>query len=127
MQKRNKIIYWVATVWLSLGMASGGVFQLMKMEDAVKSFTHLGYPLYLLTILGIWKLLAVVAILIPKFPLMKEWAYAGMFFAMTGAMASHIVMGDQFSEVFPSVLTLVLVTISWYFRPADRKLISTNQ
>jgi uncharacterized membrane protein YphA (DoxX/SURF4 family) len=109
-----------------LGLASGGVFQLMKMEDAVKSFAHLGYPTYLLTILGVWKLLGVVAILIPKFPLVKEWAYAGIFFVMTGAMISHIVMGDKFTEIFPSVLTLVLVIVSWYFRPADRKLSPNN-
>jgi uncharacterized membrane protein YphA (DoxX/SURF4 family) len=126
MSKRNKIIYWIATIWLSLGLASGGVFQLMKMEDAVKSFAHLGYPTYLLTILGVWKLLGVVAILIPKFPLVKEWAYAGIFFVMTGAMISHIVMGDKFTEIFPSVLTLVLVIVSWYFRPADRKLSPNN-
>jgi uncharacterized membrane protein YphA (DoxX/SURF4 family) len=126
MSKRNRIIYWIATIWLSLGLASGGVFQLMKMEDAVKSFAHLGYPAYLLTILGIWKLLGVVAILIPKFPLVKEWAYAGMFFVITGAMISHIVMGDKFAEIFPSVLTMVLVIVSWYFRPADRKLSPNN-
>lgn len=122
MTKRNKIIYWVATVWLALGLVSGGIFQLMKMEDAIKSFTHLGYPLYFLTILGIWKLLGALAILVPKFPLVKEWAYAGIFFTMTGAMISHIVMGDNFSEIFPSMLTLLLVIVSWYFRPEDRKL-----
>jgi uncharacterized membrane protein YphA (DoxX/SURF4 family) len=126
MSKRNKIIYWVATIWLALGILSGGIFQLMKMEDAVKSFTHLGYPLYLLTILGIWKILGAIAILAPKFPLVKEWAYAGMFFVMTGAMISHIVMGDKFTEIFPSVLTMVLVIVSWYFRPADRKLSPNN-
>jgi uncharacterized membrane protein YphA (DoxX/SURF4 family) len=126
MSKRNKIIYWVATIWLALGILSGGIFQLMKMDEAVKSFTHLGYPLYLLTILGIWKILGAIAILAPKFPLVKEWAYAGIFFVMTGAMISHIVMGDKFTEIFPSVLTLVLVIVSWYFRPADRKLSPNN-
>jgi uncharacterized membrane protein YphA (DoxX/SURF4 family) len=126
MSKRNKIIYWVATIWLALGILSGGIFQLMKMDEAVKSFTHLGYPLYLLTILGIWKILGAIAILAPKFPLVKEWAYAGMFFVMTGAMISHIVMGDKFAEIFPSVLTMVLVIVSWYFRPADRKLSPNN-
>jgi len=82
----------------------------------------LGYPLYLLTILGIWKILGVIAVLIPKFSLLKEWAYAGFFFAMTGAMISHIIMGDSFGEIFPSVLSLVLVIVSWYFRPSDRKI-----
>lgn len=127
MTKRNKIIYWIATIWLSLGLLSGGIFQLLRMEDAVKNFTHLGYPLYLLSILGVWKILAVIAVLIPKFPLVKEWAYAGVFFTMTGALISHVVMGDAFAETFPSVLTLIIAIVSWYFRPADRKIISTNQ
>lgn len=124
MTKRNKIIYWVVTIWLSFGMLSGAIFQLLKMEDAVKSFTHLGYPLYFLTILGMWKILGVVAVLIPKSPILKEWAYAGFFFAMSGAIISHVSMGDTFGEVFPSALTLVLVIASWYFRPADRKISS---
>lgn len=127
MEKRNKIIYWIATIWLSLGMLSGGIFQLMRMEDAVKSFTHLGYPMYFLTILGVWKILGVVAVLIPKFPILKEWAYAGFFFAMTGAMISHITMGDRFEEIFPSILSLVLVIVSWYFRPQDRKVQNHNK
>lgn len=121
MTKLNKIIYWVATIWLSFGMISGGIFQLIKHEDAVKSFKSLGYPLHLLTILGVWKLLGVIAILVPKYPLVKEWAYAGFFFAMTGAMTSHIINRDPFSETFPSMLSLVLVIVSWYFRPAERK------
>jgi hypothetical protein len=126
MTKRNKIIYWVATIWLSFGMFSGAIFQLLRMEDAVKSFTHLGYPLYLLSLLGVWKILGVVAVLLPKFALLKEWAYAGFFFAMSGAIISHIVMGDAFAEIFPSFFTLILVVVSWYFRPADRKNISIN-
>ena len=126
MTKRNKIIYWIATVWLSLGLLSGGIFQLLQMDDAVKNFTHLGYPLYLLSILGIWKILAVIAVLIPKFPLVKEWAYAGVFFTMTGALISHLVMGDTLAETFPSVLTLIIAIVSWHFRPANRKIISTN-
>lgn len=124
MTKRNKIIYWISTIWLSFGMVSGGIFQLLKMDDAVKSFTHLGYPMYLLSILGLWKLLGVVAILIPKFLLLKEWAYAGFFFAMTGATASHLIMGDPWNELFPSLLSLMLVVVSWHFRPEDRRMSS---
>jgi hypothetical protein len=127
MTKRNKIIYWVATIWLSLGMLSGAIFQLLRMEDAVKSFTHLGYPLYLLTILGVWKILGVIAVLVPKLPLLKEWAYAGFFFAMSGAIISHITMGDAIAEILPSLLTLFLVVVSWYFKPMDRRMIKANQ
>jgi len=80
MAKRNKIIYWIATAWLALGMLSTGAVQLFKAKDGqggADMLTHLGYPIYLLTLLGTWKILGVVAVLIPKFPLLKEWAYAG--------------------------------------------------
>jgi hypothetical protein len=84
--KRNKIIYWIATSWLSLGMISTGIVQFIKLKEEADLFNHLGYPLYFLTILAIWKFLGVIAVLAPKFPLLKEWAYAGFFFAMTGAI-----------------------------------------
>ena len=77
MTKRNKIIYWISTIRLALGMLSTGAVELFKLKADVDQITHLGYPIYLLTILGIWKLLGVVAVLIPEFPLLKEWAYAG--------------------------------------------------
>jgi hypothetical protein len=84
---------------------------------------HLGYPIYFLTILGIWKLLGVVALLSPKFPLLKEWAYAGFFFTLSGAAISHIAMGDSPSEWTISLFLLIMTITSWYFRPADRRLI----
>lgn len=123
MTKRNKIIYWVATGWLALGMLSTGIVQLLKMKQEVDLFTHLGYPLYFLTMLAIWKFLGVVAILIPKLPVLKEWAYAGFFFAMTGAVISHIVCGDAAKEFFGPLLLLVLTIVSWYYRPAGRKTV----
>jgi len=89
--------------------------------------THLGYPAYLLTILGVWKILGVVAVLIPKFPVLKEWAYAGFFFAMSGAVISHIVLGDSVKEISPPLLLLILTVVSWYFRPENRKIISVDQ
>ncbi|WP_423148399.1 DoxX family protein [Rubrolithibacter danxiaensis] len=126
MKKRNKIIYWIATLWLALGMLSTGIVQLLKLKEETAMMSHLGYPLYFLTILGIWKILGVVAILIPKFPLLKEWTYAGFFFAMSGAVFSHLALGDGAKEFFGPVLLLVLTMLSWYFRPADRKIILNN-
>ena len=126
MTKRNKIIYWISTLWLALGMASTGVVQLSKSQTEVDSITHLGYPAYLLTILGIWKILGVIAVLIPKFPLLKEWAYAGFFFAMTGATFSRIASGDSINAMFPSLLLLVLAIVSWYYRPVSRKVVPAN-
>ena len=123
MSKRNKIIYWVATLWLSLGMASTGIVQLIKMEEEVEMFSHLGYPVYLLSLLGTWKILGVVAVLVPKFPVLKEWAYAGFFFAMSGAVVSHLANGDEIITLFGPVLLIVLTMVSWYFRPASRKAV----
>jgi hypothetical protein len=126
MTKRNKIIYWIATGWLALGMVSTAIVQLLKTKEGqggLDSVTHLGYPAYILTILGVWKILGVVTVLVPKFPLLKEWAYAGFFFVMTGAMFSHAASGDSLSAIFPSLLLLVLTIVSWYFRPAERKII----
>jgi uncharacterized membrane protein YphA (DoxX/SURF4 family) len=131
MKKRNppagragKIIYWIATIWLSLGMLSSGIVQLLHLKEENEYILNLGYPVYFLTILGIWKILGVIALLIPRFPLLKEWVYAGFFFAMSGAIYSHIAMGNSMSEIFPPLLLLILTVISWYFRPGDRKIIS---
>ena len=121
MNKRNKIIYWIVTAFLSLGMLAGGVQQTLQIGGYNEIVKQLGYPQYLLSILGVWKILGVIAILLPKFPLLKEWAYAGFFFAMSGAAISHFVMGQSFAEAFPSLILLLCTVLSWYFRPADRK------
>ncbi|GAA4310720.1 DoxX family protein [Mucilaginibacter gynuensis] len=127
MAKRNNIIYWIATVWLSLGMLSTGIVQLIKMEKEVEMMRHLGYPSYFLTIIGVWKILGLIAVLVPKFPLLKEWTYAGFFFAMSGAVFSHLASGDSAKELFGPVLLLILTLVSWYFRPANRRITSSNQ
>ena len=129
MKKRDKIIYWIATAWLALGMVSTGggqVFQMKAGQGGLDMITHLGYPVYLMTLLGVWKLLGTVAVLIPKFPLVKEWAYAGFFFVTTGAMYSHLAAGDPVSKIFPALLLLVLTAASWYFRPESRRVKPVN-
>jgi hypothetical protein len=126
MSKRNKIIYWVATIWLCLGMVSTGIVQLIPLEEEVEKMSALGYPLYFLTLIGVWKLVGVVAVLMPGYPLLKEWAYAGFFFLMSGAVFSHAAVGDQASEYFGPTLLLVLTVISWYMRPAERKVMLTR-
>ena len=124
MTKTHKIIYWIATIWMAVGMVSTAIVQLFNVETKNDFITHLGYPSFALTIIGAWKLLGVAAILIPGYPLLKEWAYAGFFFVMSGALVSHIAHGDAANEIFPSILLLMLTIVSWYFRPPSRKLIS---
>ena len=129
MKKRNKIIYWIATIWLSLGMVSTAAVQLLKAKEGaggLDSIVNLGYPVYILTLLGVWKILGVIAVLVPKFPLVKEWAYAGFFFLISGAVFSHIANGDEAMELFGPTLLLLLTVISWHFRPETRKIISIN-
>ena len=129
MTKTRKIAYWIFTVWLALGMVSTGLVQVTKTKTGpggVDMVSHLGYPIYFLTIIGVWKILGAIAVLIPKFPLLKEWAYAGFFFVMTGALMSHIICGSPMGEIFPSILLLALTIVSWYLRPADRRPGTTN-
>jgi len=135
MTKRNKIIYWIATLWLALGMVSTAAVQLLKTKEGqggLDSITHLGYPTYILTILGAWKVLGVVAVLLPAgkqvfVNLIREWAYAGFFFVMSGAIFSHIASGDSVNAIFPALLLLMLTVLSWYFRPEDRKIVNQSR
>jgi len=123
MEKTKKIIYWVATGLLAIGMLQSGIFAVLRAKQWVDMITTLGYPLYFLTILGAWKILGVIAILIPGFKLLKEWAYAGFFFAMTGAIASHLASGDYgVKGLIGPFFQLIFVVLSWYFRPASRKI-----
>lgn len=122
MKKRDKIIYWFSTIWLSLGMVSTGIVQIIHMDEEVNKMKDLGYPSYFLTIIGIWKLLGVIAILLPKLPVVKEWAYAGFFFLMSGAIFTHLAVADKAVTYFGPALLLLLTIISWYFRPVERKV-----
>ncbi|MGE0772251.1 MAG: DoxX family protein [Cyclobacteriaceae bacterium] len=127
MKKRDKIIYWVATLWLALGMTSTAIVQLMGMDQEVANFRSIGFPLYVMTLIGAWKMLGVVAVLVPRFGLLKEWAYAGFFFAMSGAVMAHVISGHGAVEIFGPGLLLVLTVVSWYFRPASRKVIPVKE
>ncbi len=124
MEKRNKIIYWIATALLAFGMLGSGIQQVLRTKAMVDLITPLGYPAYFLVILGAWKILGVIAILMPRFKLVKEWAYAGFFFTMTGALASHLACSDYAaSAILGPIFQTVFIITSWYFRPADRKIV----
>jgi uncharacterized membrane protein len=125
MEKRNLIIYWIATGLMSFGMLGSGFAQIIHAKEMVDLIVPLGYPLYLLYIIGIWKILGVIAILIPGFKLLKEWAYAGFFFVMTGALVSHLAAGDYgLRGIIGPFMQTIFIILSWYFRPAERKIIS---
>jgi len=122
MRKSKKIIYWIFTLWASLGLVATGIQQVFNTKGDINFITHLGYPQYSLTLIGIWKFLAVIGLLAPGFARVKEWTYAGLFFLITGAIFSHLAMGDGFKDTYPSLLLSAILFVSWYFRPADRRL-----
>jgi uncharacterized membrane protein YphA (DoxX/SURF4 family) len=127
MTKSNKIIYWTSTILVAFGMLPGGLGQIFHAKWSLDLIRPLGYPEYILTIIGIWKVLGSIVLLIPKLPLIKEWAYAGFFFAMSGAVFSHLASGESMNKIVSPLILLVLIGLSWYFRPVDRKISSVKQ
>lgn len=126
MKKRNKIIYWIATIWLASAMIASGIQQIFTIGGFVEIMARLEFPVYFSIIIGIWKLLGVAALLIPGRPFLKEWAYAGFFFVLSGAVIAHLAVGDMAIELFAPAFLLVLTIVSWYFRPVNRKMIFRN-
>jgi uncharacterized membrane protein YphA (DoxX/SURF4 family) len=120
--KAQSIGYWICTVLIGLSFLSGGAAHLLSVPQVVEGITHLGYPAYFVTILGIWKVLGAAAILIPGFVLIKEWAYAGMFFELTGATASHVASGSDVRHIVVPLMLAALVVASWALRPESRRL-----
>src|SRR6201992_629151 len=123
MEKRKLIWYWIITGLLSFSIFSGCLAQALQLPDVLKGFKPLGYPTYFISLIGIWKMLGVIAILVPGFKLLKEWAYAGLFFTMTGAVISHIASNDIKPQIIAPVVLAAFTVLSWYLRPANRKII----
>jgi uncharacterized membrane protein len=120
---RNQLTaYWISTGLLTFGMLSGGIAQLLRVKWNVEGMVHLGYPLYFMTIIGTWKILGVIALLVPGYRQVKEWASAGFFFLMTGAVISHLASGDQITQIVAQSIFVILIVLSWKLRPATRKL-----
>ena len=125
-QKSKTIWYWIVTILLSFCLFSGGLAQALQVKGVVDGFKPLGYPIYFISIIGIWKVLGIIAILIPGFKLLKEWAYAGLFFTMTGAVISHIAANDIHAQIVAPIVLAIFTVLSWYLRPDNRKIIYTN-
>jgi uncharacterized membrane protein YphA (DoxX/SURF4 family) len=122
-RERLRVIgYWVTTVLGPASFVIGGILFLSRAEHQVATLTQLGYPTYVLSILGLWKVLGVVAVLVPGFPRLKEWAYAGFFFDLTGAAASQAFAGNDVGQILAPLGFLALVLASWALRPASRRL-----
>jgi len=119
--KARQIAYWITTALVAFVFLSGGAEELARPAPLMEGMARLGYPAYFVTILGVWKILGGIAILIPRFPRLKEWAYAGMFFDLSGAAISHAVSGEQ-SKIAAPLIILAIVVASWALRPQGRRL-----
>ena len=121
--RRHIIAYWVTTALVVSELALGGVWDVLRVPRVRELIVSLGYPPYFLVILGIWKLLGAVALISPKFPRLKEWAYAGVLFDLTGAVASLFASGlvTVGTTAFPMFMVGVAFA-SWALRPPSRRL-----
>ncbi|XXT15488.1 DoxX family protein [Sorangium sp. So ce429] len=122
--KARTIGYWISTGLLGLAFAAGGLADLAGSPQVLEGMAHLGYPPYFATLLGVWKVLGAVALLAPRFPRLKEWAYAGIFFDLTGAAASHAAVGDAAGQVMTPLVLVTVAAASWALRPESRRLAS---
>ena len=120
--KTRTIAYWATTGFLAFNLLSGAVAELAQRSDNAEGMLQLGYPLYFMLIIGVWKILGTIAILVPRFPRLKEWAYAGIFFNMTGAAVSHAVVGDASWHVIYTGFLAALAVASWALRPQSRSI-----
>ncbi len=114
--------YWVPTALVAMAMGMGGTMDLMQPAELMEGMRHLGYPDYFATVLGLWKVAGALAVLAPGMPLLKEWAYAGIVFDLTGAAASHAFAGDDAGKVITPLVLLGLTVASWWLRPDSRRL-----
>ena len=115
-------LYWVSTLLLAVAFVVPGIANITHASHIASDMVRLGYPSYFLTILGYWKILGAVAVVAPRLPRLKEWAYAGMTFDLTGAAASRAVVADGPLMIAIPLLILALALVSWSLRPDDRKL-----
>ena len=120
---RAKLVtYWMTTGLLALTCIAGGAIDVARPPGAVAFLTHLGFPAYVSVLLGAWKVLGGLALIAPRLPRLKEWAYAGIFFDVTGAAFSHASVGDPAGNVIVPLLLAAVTIASWSLRPDDRKL-----
>jgi hypothetical protein len=114
--------YWLATIPVAAELGLGGAWDIARLPFVRDLVTHLGYPSYFLVLLGTWKVLGAVAILVPGRALLKEWAYAGAFFTYTGAIVSHLTTGYALGEVGLLAVMTALTVLSWALRPPSRRM-----
>jgi len=115
-------VFWTSTFIVVFELAAGSVWNLWQIEWVRLQLIHLGYPLNYTYITGFWQAAGAAAIIAPRFPRLKEWAYAGAFFTWSGAVASHLFAGDGAGVWSPPLMFAIFGIMSWALRPAGRRL-----
>lgn len=116
------LVYWVATLYVAVTSLGAGVIDILHAPPLYADLLRLGYPSHFATVLGVWKVLGALALVWPRYPLLKEWAYAGLFFDFTGALAAHGFAGDGMTTYVGPLLSLGALIASWFLRPPARRL-----
>jgi uncharacterized membrane protein YphA (DoxX/SURF4 family) len=124
--KTRKIAYFATTTLLALGFLAGGAYDLARSPAALQTLQHLGYPNYFAVLIGVWKIAGALAILVPGWPRLQEWAYAGMFFDLSGAVVSHAAVADGVGQWLPPLVFLAFALASWALRSDSRRLLATR-
>jgi hypothetical protein len=123
--KRSLVAYWVMTLYIALTALVSGVMDIVHMQPLFGVMQRLGYPPHFGTLLGIWKVIGAVVLVAPRRPLVKEWAYAGMFIEFSAAIVAHAAAGDGAKVFVGPTLSILVLAASWYLRPAWRRLPGT--
>jgi hypothetical protein len=120
--KAKTVVYWIATAFVVMSVLPGGILQVSRNPTNVEGFAKLGFPVAFMVLLGVWKILGAVALLAPRIPRAKEWAYAGIFIDFSGAVAIHLVNGSAAFHVASPLVLIGFLIVSWALRPASRVL-----
>jgi hypothetical protein len=121
--RRRLVAYWIATLFIAVNAAVAGAMDILRIQPVFGMLLHLGYPAYFGAILGTWKVLGAVALLVPGYPRVREWAYAGMFIDFTAAAVSYVAVGEAAaSNLAGPILSIVVLVASWALRPSSRRL-----
>ncbi len=120
------VAYWLPTLYVVVTSAVAGALDLARTQPFFGLLQHLGYPPHFSTLLGTWKELGALALLVPRRPLLKEWAYAGLFIDFSSAVVAHAAAGDGARWLSGPLLALVALVVSWLLRPATRRLPGTD-
>ncbi len=114
--------YWACTSFVALTALGAGTMDILHVQPLYGLLLHLGYPSYFAVILGVWKVLGAIVLVVPRYPLVKEWAYAGMVIDYSSAVISHLASGDGAGAIVGPIFSMVVLAASWHLRPRSRRL-----